>query len=265
LPNFWAHRICAGITLQHLEGSDAADIIKRNAVSYRLGSQGADMMYFRPTQLLRGHNGVVYHAKMLHSQPVDKLAAMSRKYLEGATGKRQFESTFAYVCGFLSHHSVDQKVHPLIDAKAVSLLRHRRIELDFDAYISHELDVKPDTTINHWTDMSNFMGFAGLAQWYNFMFHGLYSKKFSMRSYKRDYRALRRASGFLDKPKRLDKLKYTNRPVLAEPELQAMLQAALQGADGAADIIIKLYYELRLHIPAGAEFKARETPQWVGI
>jgi hypothetical protein len=89
LPNFWAHRICADITLRRLEGSPAAEIIKRNTASYRLGSQGADMMYFRPMQLLRGRQGVVYHAKLLHAQPVEKLAAMSKKYLEGTSGKRQ--------------------------------------------------------------------------------------------------------------------------------------------------------------------------------
>lgn len=265
MPNFWAHRICAGITLQHLEGSAAADIIKRNAVSYRLGSQGADMMYFRPTQLLRGRSGVTYHAKMLHSQPVEKLATMSKKYMVGMAGKKQFASTFAYVCGFLSHHAVDQKVHPFIDAKAVSLLRHRRIELDFDSYMSRMLDIKPDREIPHWTDMGDFFGFVGLAQWYNHMFHGLYRKKFSLKSYMRDYKALRRASVVLDKPRRLEKLKHTDRPVLAEQELHAMLEAALEGAQDAAGMIEAMYLELKHHIPVEAGTRREEAPQWVGI
>jgi hypothetical protein len=265
LPNFWVHRICAEITLQRLEGSPAADIIMRNAVSYRLGSQGADLLYFRPTQLLRGRQGVVYHAKMLHSQPVAKLAAMSRSYLAGAAGKRQFASTFAYVCGFLCHHSVDQKVHPFIDAKAASVLRHRRIELDFDAFMSHELDIKPDKTNNHWSCMSDFIGFAGMSQWYNYMFVGLYSKKFSLRSYMRDYKAMRRASNILDRPRRLDKLKHNDRSVLPEEELRAMLNAAMEGACDAAAMINRLYNDLGAHIPADNGIKVGEAPQWVGI
>jgi hypothetical protein len=244
LPNFWAHRICADITLKRLEGSPAADMIKRNEASYRLGSQGADMMYFRPMQLLRGKRGVVYHAKLLHAQPIEKLANMSRRYLAGPAGKRQFASTFAYICGFLCHHAVDQKVHPLIDARAVSVLRHRRIELDFDAFISSELHIKHDKGNSHWTGMGEFAGFSGLAQWYNYMFHSLYSKKFSLRSYMRDYRALRRASVFLDRPRRLKKLKHTDRPVLSGQELRWMMSAALQGCRNAADMIDRMYAEL---------------------
>lgn len=263
MPNFWAHRICAGLTLEQLEGSPAADIIKRNAVSYRLGSQGADLMYYRPTQLLRGHKGVVYHAKMLHSQPVEKLAAMSRKYLAGTAGRRQFDGTFAYVCGFLCHHAVDQKVHPFIDTKAASLLKHRRIELDFDAYISNSLAVKPGRERQYWAGMADLIGFAGLAQWYNYMFHHLYSRKFDLKSYVRDYRAMRRASVFLNRSRRLEKLKHTDRPVLSEREMHAMLDAAMKGASEAAGMIDRLYRELESYFPAeAAELQISETRQW---
>ena len=265
MPNFWAHRICAGITLQRLEGTAAAEIIKNSAASYRLGSQGADMMYFRPLQFLRGHKGVTYHAKMLHSQPVMKLAAMSQRYLMGAAGKRQFASTFAYVCGFLCHHAVDQKVHPFIDQRTSSLLRHRRIELDFDAYISHTLDIRPDRDNHHWTGMSGYIGFPGLAQWYNFMFHGLFSKRFTMRSYVKDYRAMRRMSGILDRPARLEKQKHTERPVLAMADLKAMLGAAMEGAWNAADMITAMYQALEPYIPAEVILPAEHAPQWAGI
>lgn len=262
MPNFWAHRICAGITLENLDGSPAADIIKRNAVSYRLGSQGADLLYFRPTQLLRGRRGVVYHAKMLHSQPVDKLASMSRKYLAGAAGKRQFESTFAYICGFLSHHAVDQKVHPFIDSRTSSLLKHRRIELDFDAYISSAFRIKLDKKRACWAGMTDFIGFAGLAQWYNYMFHGLYSKKFSLRSYVRDYKAMHRASFFLNRPRRLVKLKHTDRPFLSERDLKAMLVAAQKGSAQAAVLIDRMYNELAVDMPVQVELKLIEQQQW---
>jgi hypothetical protein len=255
LPNFWAHRICADITLRRLEGSPAAELIKRNEASYRLGSQGADMMYFRPTQLLRGKRGVVYHAKLLHAQPIEKLAAMSRKYLAGPAGQRQFSSTFSYICGFLCHHAVDQKVHPMIEARVVSVLKHRRIELDFDAFLSNELHVKHDEGNAHWTGMGEFAEFAGLSQWYNYMFHGLCSRNFSMRSYIKDYKALRRASVFLDKPRRLQKAKHTERAVLTRQELNSMLSAALQGCWNAADLINRLYCDLDL----GAQTQARSS------
>lgn len=245
MPNFWTHRICADITLERLEGSAAADLIQKNIMSYRLGSQGADLMYFRPTQFLRGRSGVVYHAKMLHGQPVEKLAAISFRYLAGAAGKRQFESIFAYACGFLSHHAVDQKVHPFIESKAVSFLRHRRIELDLDAHMSRELDIRPGSN-PRWNGAGDFIGFADLAQWYNFMFHGLYNIRFSMRSYIKDYNAMRRISVFLDRPGKLEKRKEADRPALPEKELQAMLGAAILGAYHAAEMIEKLYEKLEL-------------------
>lgn len=248
MPNFFAHRICADITLRRLEGSPAAEIIKRNAASYRLGSQGADMMYFRPMQLLRGRRGAVYHAKVLHGQPVEKLAAMSQRYLAGAAGKRQFASTFAYVCGFLCHHAVDQKVHPHIQARTESLMRHRRIELDFDAFMSKELGILPDRSNAHWAGMGEFIGFAGLAQWYNYMFHALCNKRFSLRSYVKDYKALRRFSRFLNGPRKLRKEKYIDRPVLSAQELRTMLGSALQGCWSAADMINRLFAELAAQI-----------------
>jgi hypothetical protein len=245
LPSFWAHRICADITLERLEGSAAASLIKKDIASYRLGSQGADLMYFRPTQFIRGRSGVVYHAKMLHGQSVEKLATMSGKYLAGATGTRQFDSIFAYACGFLSHHAVDQKVHPFIETMAVSALRHRRIELDLDAHMSRELDIKPFSN-PRWSGAGDFIGFADLAQWYNFMFHGLFNIRFSMRSYMKDYNAMRRVSVFMDRPGKLEKLQYADRPVLPERELNSMLRAAMLGANQAAEMIEKLYEKLEL-------------------
>ncbi len=256
MPNFFAHRVFADITLRRLEGSPAAELIKHNAASYRLGSQGADMMYFRPMQLLRGKRGAVYHAKLLHEQPVEKLAAMSRRYLIGEVGKRQFASTFAYVCGFLCHHAVDQKVHPHIQARTESLMRHRRIELDFDAFMSRELGIRPDRSNAHWAGMGEFIGFAGLAQWYNFMFHGLCNKRFTMRSYVKDYKALRRASRFLNRPRRLDKEKHLDRPILSAKELRAMLGSALLGCWSAADMINGLYAELAAQAAASGERQA---------
>lgn len=253
MPNFWAHRICADITLRRLEGSPAAELIRRNEASYRLGSQGADILYFRPTQLIRGKSGSVYHAKLLHAQPVEKLAGMSRKYLAGAPRDGRYESMFAYICGFLCHHAVDKRVHSLIEARDVGALRHRRIELDFDAFMTKELHIRHDKGNSHWTGMGEFMEFAGLAQWYNYMFHGLCSRKFSVKSYIKDYRALRRASVFLDRPARLTKPKHVERPVLTGQELRTMLSAALQGCWNAADLIDRLYCEL----DAGSRFQAR--------
>lgn len=265
MPNFWAHRICAGIALERLEGTNAADIIKSNAASFRLGSQGADMMYFRPTQLLRGRKGVVYHAKLIHSQPVAKLAELSGRYLKSAAGKRQFASTFAYVCGFLCHHSVDQMVHPFIDERTSSVLKHRRIELDFDAYMSKALDIRPDRDHHHWTGMSGFVGFAGLAQYYNYLFHGLFSKKFKLRSYIKDFKAMRRMSGLLDKPRRLDKARHTERPVLSEQELNDMLSAAIQGSWNAAAMIEDLYQEVKALIPVEQSLIPTAIPQSIEI
>lgn len=253
MPNFWAHRICADITLERLEGSAAADLIKREITSYRLGCQGADLMYFRPTQFFRGRSGVVYHAKMLHGQPVEKLALMSGRYLAGASEKRQFDSIFAYACGFLGHHAVDQKVHPFIESKAVSALRHRRIELDLDAFMSRELDIKPGSN-PRWSGAGNFIGFADLAQWYNFMFHGLFNIRFSMRSYIKDYNAMRRISVFWDRPGKLEKLQYADKAVLPEQELNAMLGAAIDGAHQAAVMIENLYDRLELDYRYPREF-----------
>jgi hypothetical protein len=245
--------MCADITLKRLEGSPTADIIKGNEASYRLGSQGADMMYFRPTQLIRGKSGSVYHARLLHAQPVETLANMSRKYLAGLPADLRSEAMFAYICGFICHHAVDQKVHPLIDAQDAGVLRHRRIELDFDAYMTRELHIRHDKGNSRWMGMGEFMEFAELAQWYNYMFYGLCSKKFSTRSYVKDYKALRRASVFLDRPRRLAKHKHTQRPVISRQELRAMLNAALQGCWHAADMIDRMYCELQ----EGAQFQAR--------
>ncbi len=265
MPNFWAHRICAGLTLEQLEGTAAADLIKSNAASYRLGSQGADMMYFRPVQFLKGRKGVTYHAKMLHSQPVETLAELSSQYLSSPAGQWQFASTFAYVCGFLCHHSVDQMVHPFIDSHTSSLLKHRRIELDFDAYLSNALGVRPDKTSNHWTGINGFMGFTGLAQYYNFMFHGLFEKKFKLRSYVKDFKAMKRMSGLLDKPRRLEKPRHTDRPFLADRDLRQMMDAALTGASRAALLIEALYQELEARIPLEPVFVPLGIPQCIEI
>lgn len=263
MPNFWAHRICAGVTLDRLEGSPAAELIRQNAVSYRLGSQGADMLYFRPTQFLRGRKGVVYHAKMLHAQPVGKLAEMSRAYLAGTAGRRQFGSTFAYICGFLSHHAVDQRVHPYIERHTSHLMKHRRIELDFDAYLAGVMGVKPDHNRACWAGMADFVGMAGMALWYNHMFHNLYSKRFSLKSYKRDYKAMKRVSAIINRPKRLEKVKYTDKAVLTEKELHTMQQAALKGAAAAAVLIDRLYKELAPYIPEEEHtVELHEAKQW---
>ncbi len=244
MPNFWAHRLCAGLTLEQLEGTMLADLIRNNSESFHLGSQGADMMYFRPLQFLKGRKGVTYHAKMLHSQPVELLAEMGRQYFASPVGQRQIGSTFAYVCGFLCHHAVDQMVHPFIESHTSSLLKHRRIELDFDAYLSNALGLCPDKANHHWMGISGFMGFAGLAQYYNFMFHKLFEKKFKPRSYIKDFKAMKRVSGLLDKPRRLEKPKHTDRPYLTDRDLRLMMAAALQGAEQAGVMIRALYQEL---------------------
>jgi hypothetical protein len=144
-------------------------------------------------------------------------------------------------------------VHPYIEAHAASLLRHRRIELDFDAFMSKELDIRPGRSSTHWAGMGEFIGFAGLAQWYNFMFHGLCNKRFTQRSYVKDYKALRRASRFLNRPRRLDKEKHIDRPVLSVKELRAMLGSALQGCWNAAEMINRLYAELGMQAGASGE------------
>jgi hypothetical protein len=255
LPNFMAHRICAGITLQRLEGSPAAEIIRRHPASYILGSQGADILYYRLTQLLRGRRGMVYHARMLHGQPIAKLAAMGGQYLEKAAGKRQFEDAFSYVCGFLCHHAVDQQVHSLIDTKQVGLLRHRHIELDLDAFMSRYLGIEPDKRPAGRRSAKGIAGFASLVQWYNFVFSGLFSRQFSRRAYARGYRAMRRASLFLDRPGLVEKRKTIDKPMLPMRESRALLAAALHGAWSAADIIGKMCCALEL----GAQLQARES------
>ena len=244
MPNFLAHRICADITLQRLEGSPAAEIIGRHPASYLLGSQGADILYFRLTQLLRGRRGMVYHARMLHGQPIGKLAALGGEYLERSAGKRQFEDAFAYVCGFLCHHAVDENVHSLIGEKQVGLLRHRRIELDLDAFMSRHLCIEPGKRPSGRSSANGAAGLGGMAQWYNFIFSGLFSRKFSRKAYARDYRAMRRASLFLDRPGRIGKRKFIDRPMLPMCELRAMLAAALKGAWSAADIIDRMFLAL---------------------
>ncbi len=241
MPNIWAHRICADITLRRLGSSPAADLIKKNIASYRLGCQGADIMYFRLTQLMRGKNGVVYYAKLLHAQPIEKLVNISRRYLEDACSDKQFAGMFSYICGFLCHHSVDQKVHNLIYARDASLLEHRRIELDFDAFMTRELDIKHDKSNTSWAGMGEFTEFAGLAQWYNYIFHDLCNKKFSMRSYIKDYNALRLASVFLDRP---FKLKHAEKTLLSLQELRTMMSFTLRSCLNVANTINRMYYEL---------------------
>ena len=251
MPDFWAHRICANITLAKLNGSEAAEIIKRNQGSYRLGSQGADLLYFRPIQLLFGHRGVVYLAKRLHQQPVERLAWLSTCFLMGCEGSRQFESIFAYTCGFLCHHAVDQQVHPLIERHTSSVFRHRRIELDFDAYLANELNIKPALTLRPWAGM--YIGeFTGLSQWYNHMFNGLYDRTLKVSAYRKAYKTMRRASGFINKPKRLQTLRHTENAVLTELQLHCLKDRALAGAGDAANLIEQLYAQLQQGWPLPA-------------
>ena len=126
MPEFWAHSICANVTLQQLEQSPAAEMINRNTDSFILGSQGSDLLYFRPLHLLRGRKGIVYLATRLHRQPLENIAVNALKMLGGIARGAQYERAFAYVCGFITHHAVDQKVHPLIERHTERMIRHRR-------------------------------------------------------------------------------------------------------------------------------------------
>ena len=243
MPNYWAHRICAERMLRRLDGNIAAAIIRRNAASYRLGALGADLLYFRPTQFLRGQKGAVYHAKMLHSQPVETLARLSREYLEKLSGRR-LESVFSYVCGFLNHHAVDESVHARIETLTGNPLRHRRIELDLDAYLTHELAGTPDRGLHPWSDITGYVDFAGVALWYNHLFWSLYTKKFSLGSYIRDYRAARRASGLLDRPRRLTKSRHMERPLLTQAKMAAMASVAAAGTMMAEGLVRDMAAEL---------------------
>lgn len=242
MPNYWAHRICADRMLRSLEGNFAAAVIRRNAASYRLGALGADLLYFRPTQFLRGQKGAVYHAKMLHSQPVEKLAGLSREYLERCSGRR-LESVFSYVCGFLNHHAVDESVHARIETLTDNPLRHRRIELDLDAYLTREL-AGTISGLHPWSDITGYVDFAGVALWYNHLFWSLYAKKFSLGSYILDYRAARRASGLLDRPRRLTRPRHIERPLLAQGKMAAMASVAAAGVRRAEGLVRDLAGEL---------------------
>jgi hypothetical protein len=243
MPDFWAHRICASLTLSKLAGSETAEIIKRNQGSYRLGSQGADLLYFRPVQLLLGSRGVVYLAKSLHQQPVARLAMLSLSYLMDCGSGRQFESIFAYTCGFLCHHAVDQQVHPLIEQHTSSVLRHHKIELDLDAYLARELKRSPALTIRPWAGMY-ISEFTGLSEWYNHMFNGLYDRTLKVSAYRKAYKTMRRASGFINKPKRLQKPRYNEKSALGEPELHLLMERAIEGSGDAARLIEQLYARL---------------------
>jgi len=243
--------ICANVTLQQLGDNSPADIIKRNAGSYYLGSQGADLLYFRPLQLLRGKRSEIRLASKLHHQPVEKLALMGFKFLLATSTRQQFESTFAYVCGFVTHHAVDQRVHPMILGHTDSLLKHRRIELDFDTYVARKLDRMP--TEKAWTGIDGFERFGDLSKWYNQMLYGLYRKELKVTAFKKAYKTMRRAASILNRPHRLEKSKYMNRALLSDSELNAMLMASLQGASDAAAMINRIFSQMQMP-PAMPQF-----------
>lgn len=241
MPNIWAHRICAGITLRRLGGSPAAELIRQNIASFRLGCQGADLMYFCPSQIVRGKKGMVYYANRLHAQPIETLMSIGRRYLKDACGDKQFAVMFSYICGFLCHHYVDQSIHKLIYARKANFLEHRRIELDLDAFLTRELNITHDKSNACWAGMGEFTEFAALAQWYNYILHDLYNKKFSTRSYVKDYKALRRVSIFLDRP---FKRKHAEKTLLPPQELRAMMNITLRSCFNVANTINMMYYEL---------------------
>lgn len=242
MPDFWAHRICASLTLEQLRGSEAAEIIQRNQGSYRLGSQGADLLYFRPIQYCMGRRGVVYLAKLLHTVPVEQLASMSLWFLQTCKG-RQFESLFAYTCGFLCHHAVDQQVHSMIADLTDSTLRHRRIELDLDAFMARELDRSPDLKLRPWAGMY-VSELGSLTQWYNNLFQELYDRTVNQNACNKAYKMMRRASRFIHKPRRLVKPRHTERAVLTEQELHEMTRLARDGAAHGAELARWLYAQL---------------------
>ena len=242
MPDFWAHRICASLTLEQLHGSEAAEILSRNLGSYRLGSQGADLLYFRPVQLLMGRRGIVYLAKLLLQVPVDQLATMTLWYLQTCKG-RQFESLFAYTCGFLCHHAVDQQVHPLIEGLTSSTLRHRRIELDLDAFMARELDRGPDPGLRPWAGMY-VSELGSLTQWYNSLFSELYDRTVKQSACKKAYKTMRRAASFIHKPRRLAKPRHNEKAVLTEQELRELTERAVAGAAHGAVLARRLYLQL---------------------
>lgn len=245
MPNFWTHWICANVMLEQLEGRAAAGIIKRNPISYRLGSQGADLLYFRPTQYILGRRGAVHYGRLLHDQPVDKLAALGFEHLRESAS----EGAIAYICGFLNHHAVDEAVHGLMDRYAAGPLRHRRIELDLDAYAAGKLEMLPGAKAR--TGLKDFHGMSGLSRWYNYLLGALCGSRFSPRSYRKDYRAMRRVSRIINRPRRLVKRKYADRPVLSRRELEALLAAALRGSAKAGTLAYGLIDRLASTVPGG--------------
>lgn len=243
MPEFWAHSICANVTLQQLEQSPAAEMINRNTDSFILGSQGSDLLYFRPLHLLRGRKGIVYLATRLHRQPLENIAANALKMLGGIARGAQYERAFAYVCGFITHHAVDQKVHPLIERHTERMIRHRRIELDFDTYLAQELGYVPDE--HAWTQIDGFDDFTVLNEWYNRLLSGLRKKPLKASSIKKAYKNMKRASYLLNRPARLESARHADHPWLGEEDLQEMLAHALQGSTDAARIIDGLYLRLQ--------------------
>ncbi len=251
MPEFWAHSICANVTLQQLEQSPVADIINRHTDSFLLGSQGSDLLYFRPLHLLRGRKGIVYLATRLHRQPLERIAASALRMLDGIANEQQFEIAFAYVCGFITHHAVDQRVHPLINGHTNRMLRHRRIELDFDTYLARQLDQMPAGR-RAWSKIDGFDDFQVLHQWYNRLLTGLRKKPLKVSAFKRAYKNMKRASYLLNRPARLGRPRHAVHPLLAEEELQTMLEQALLGSADAACIIEELHCKLGDALPVPA-------------
>ncbi|MDR1560154.1 MAG: zinc dependent phospholipase C family protein [Clostridiales bacterium] len=114
MPGFITHYICGEATINELP-RDIQDILQNSRQLYNVGCQGPDMFFYYLPGLIKKNMknlGVDMHKTNVRSFFSHMLDNMS------AAGGEDRLMIFSYICGYLSHYTLDCGAHPYVYYKS---------------------------------------------------------------------------------------------------------------------------------------------------
>ena len=158
MPGFITHYICGQAALNAAE-SDMQKMIRPHQEFYNIGTQGPDIFFYYLPGLLKKHVrdvGIQMHKHSFGSYMSNMIDVMMTEKGESK------DVLLAYICGFLTHYSLDATAHPYVysktgvrkkgdTARAIKYsVNHRKFETAIDVLMLNLLSSKKPADYHLW-------------------------------------------------------------------------------------------------------------------
>lgn len=158
MPGLITHLLCGHATAKQVD-KELSDVIKKYPESYNLGTQGPDIFFYYLPGFLNKETlnlGLLLHKNNTQDYILSMIE--STKKLEG----EQKDIATAYICGYLTHYSLDASTHPYIyyktgfrqkgdKIKAIKYsLYHRKFETAIDVLLLNHFTGKTPSEKSLW-------------------------------------------------------------------------------------------------------------------